>query len=155
LSLDISTAGGGATVVGTTGNASTGVFSLDFGDVDGLGLGAPAAGVSVAVQAGGALYTTPVSLTPRYSGHASATASISVLMDAAAGNAMGRTATREGAAAATVIAPSTVVPNIFTTTATHNVAVTRYVGLFVSNANGAGAVSGALSSRLVYQITVP
>jgi len=155
LQLDISTAGGGATVVGATGNASTGVFSLDFGNVNGLGIGAPAAGVTVAVQAGGALYTSPISLTPRYSGHVNNTGSISVLMDGVAGNAIGRTATREGAAAATVAAPSTTVPNIFTNAAVNGTAVTRYVGYFVSNVNGVGAVNGAMSSRLVYEITIP
>jgi hypothetical protein len=155
LQLDISTAAGGATVTGATGNASTGVFSLDFGNVNGLGIGAPSAGVTVAVQAGGALYTSPISLTPRYSGHVNATASISVLLDGAAGDANGRAATREGAAAASVVAPSAVVPNIFTSAATNGVSVTRYVGYFVSNANGAGAVNGAMSSRLIYEITIP
>ena len=155
LSLDISTAAGGATVTGATGNASTGVFALDFGNVNGLGLGAPTAGVTVAVQAGGALYTTPISLTPRYSGHVNATASISVLLDAAAGDAQGRTATREGAAAGSVAVVSTVVPNIFTSAAVNGTAVTRYVGYFVSNANGGAAVTGAMNSRLVYEITIP
>lgn len=154
LQLDITT-NGGAPVTGATGNASTGVFSLDFGNVNGLGIGAPAAGVTVAVQAGGALYTSPISLTPRYSGHVNNTASISVVLDAAAGDANGRAATREGAAAGSVAVVSTVVPNIFTSAATNGTAVTRYVGYFVSNANGAGAVNGAMSSRLVYEITIP
>jgi hypothetical protein len=155
LQLDISTAAGGATVTGATGNNSTGVFSLDFGNVNGLGIGTPAAGVTVAVAAGGATYTSPISLTPRYSGHVNNSASISVLLDSAAGDAQGRAATREGAAAASVVAPSSVVPNIFTNTATNGTAVTRYVGYFVSNANGASAVTGAMSSRLVYEITIP
>lgn len=155
LQLDISTASGGATVVGNTGNSSTGVFSLDFGNVNGLGLGTPSTGVTVAVQAGGALYTSPVSLTPRYSGFSASSASVSVLLDGTAGNAAGRSATREGAAAASVVAPSTTVPNIFTSAASNGTAITRYVGVFVSNVNGAGAVNGSLSSRLIYQITVP
>jgi hypothetical protein len=155
LQIDISTASGGATVAGATGNTSTGVFSLDFGNVNGLGLGAPSTGVSVSVQAGGALYTSPVSLTPRYSGFSTSSASVSVLLDGTAGNAAGRSATREGAAAASVVAPSTTVPNIFTSAASNGTAITRYVGVFVSNVNGAGAVNGALSSRLIYQITVP
>lgn len=155
LQLDISTASGGATVVGATGNTSTGVFSLDFGDVNGLGLGAPATGVSVSVGASGATYTTPVSLTPRYSGFSTSSASVSVLLDGTAGNAAGRSATREGAAAGSVAAPSTTVPNIFTSSASNGTAITRYVGVFVSNANGGSAVNGSLSSRLIYQITVP
>jgi len=155
LQLDISTAAGGATVVGATGNSSTGVFSLDFGNVNGLGIGTPTAGVSVAISAGGATYTSPISLTPRYSGHVNNTASISILLDGTAGDANGRAATREGAAAASVVAPSTTVPNIFTSSAANGTAVTRYVGYFVSNANGASAVNGAMSSRLIYEITIP
>ena len=156
LQLDITTATGGATVTGATGNSSTGVFGLDFGNVNALGLGTPTTGVTVSTASGtGALYTTPVTLTPRWAGYGSTTASISVMMDPASGNAMGRAATREGAAAGTTAAPSTVLPTIFTTTATNKTAITRYVGVFISDANGAGAVSGALSSRLVYQVTVP
>jgi hypothetical protein len=155
LQLDISTAAGGATVTGATGNNSTGVFSLDFGNVNGLGIGAPSAGVTVAVSGSGATYTSPINLTPRYSGHVNNSASISVLLDGSAGDANGRAATREGAAAASVVAPSSVVPNIFTSTAVNGTAVTRYVGYFVSNANGASAVVGAMSSRLVYEITIP
>jgi hypothetical protein len=30
-----------------------------------------------------------------------------------------------------------------------------YVGYFVSSANGASAVNGAMSSRVIYEITIP
>ena len=154
--LDIETAVGGATVTGTAGRNSTGVFALDFGDVNALGLGTPTAGVTVDLSSGtGALYTTPIRLTPQWAGFGSAAGSVSVVMDATAGNALGRAATREGAAANSVAAPSTLLPNIFTNAASSKTAITRYVGIFVSDANGAGAVTGALSSRLVYQVTVP
>jgi hypothetical protein len=155
LQIDISTAAGGATVTGANGNASNGNFALDFGDVNGLGLGTPATGVSVSVQAGGALYTTPITLTPRYSGFASTTSSVSVMLDATTGNAIGRAATREGSAAASVSAPSTTVPNIFKADAVSGTPFNRFVGIFVSNVNGGTAVDGVMNSRLVYQITVP
>jgi hypothetical protein len=35
------------------------------------------------------------------------------------------------------------------------VPITRHVGIFVSKANGASAVSGSLASRIIYQVTVP
>jgi hypothetical protein len=154
LQLDISTATGGATVTGANRNASNGNFALDFGDVNGLGLGTPSTGVTVSVQAGGALYTTPITLTPRYSGFGS-TSSISIMLDATTGNAIGRAATREGAAAGSVSAPSTTVPNIFKTDAVSGTPFTRYAGIFVSNVNGGAAVDGVMNSRLVYEITVP
>ena len=156
IQLDISTAASGATVVGNTGRTSTGVFSLDFGTVDGLGLSTGSANVTVdTTNPAGALYTTPVSLTPRYSGHGTSSSSISVMMSGTAGNASGRGAAREGASATTTVAPSTTLANIFTTAASSGTAVTRYVGVFVSNANGASAVSGALTAQLIYQVTVP
>jgi hypothetical protein len=151
LQIDIS----GTGVTGATGNSSTGVFSLNFGNVNGLGLGTPSTGVTVAVQAGGALYTAPVTLTPRYSGFTTSSSSVSVVLDSAAGNTSGNAGTREGATAATVVAPSSLIPNVFTTTASNGTAINRNVGMFVSNANGGGAVNGAMNSRLVYQITVP
>jgi hypothetical protein len=153
LQIDISTHASGATVTGVTGKDSTGVFGLDFGDVNALGLGTPTAGVTVDVSSGtGALYTTPITLTPRWAGFGGTDATITVVMDAASGNALGRAATREGAAAASVVAPSVLLPNAFSTNAANKTAITRYVGIFVSDANGAGAVSGALSSRLIYQV---
>lgn len=155
LMLDISTAPGGATVNGTTGRNSNGVFSLDFGNVNGLGIGTPSTGVTVDVQETGALYTTPINLTPRYSGHTNNSASISVMLDGTGGNDAGRAATREGGAATSVTAPSASVPNIFTSGVTSGTSVTRYVGVFVSNANGTGAVAGSLQSRLIYQVTIP
>lgn len=155
LQLDITTGAGGAAVTGATGNSSTGVFGLDFGNVNGLGMGTPSTGVSVSVQTGGAVYTTPITLTPRYSGFTSATSSVSVMLDSTAGNAMGRDGAREGGTAAAVAVPSALIPNIFKTDAVSGTSFTRYAGVFVSNANGVGAVNGAMSSRLVYQITVP
>jgi hypothetical protein len=44
VQLNISIGAGGATV---SGSNATGPFSISFGDVNGLGLGTPAAGVSV------------------------------------------------------------------------------------------------------------
>ena len=155
MQVDISTGAGGATVTGATGNSSTGVFGLDFGNVNGLGLGTPSTGVSVSIQSGGAVYTTPITLTPRYSGFTSTTSSVSIMIDSSAGNAMGRAGAREGGTAAGVAAPSALIPNIFKTDAVSGTAFTRYAGVFVSNANGGSAVNGAMNSRLVYQITVP
>jgi hypothetical protein len=153
LQIDIETAAGGATVTGVTGRNSTGVFGLNFGDVNALGIGTPTAGVTVDTSSGnGALYTTPVTLTPRWAGFGGSDATITVMMSATDGTALGRAATREGAAAASVVAPSTVLANPFTFTAANKTGITRYVGVFVSDANGAGAVTGALTSRLVYQV---
>lgn len=154
IQLDISTAASGAPITGTTGKNSTGVFAIDFGNVDGLGLSPSSSNVSVDITSSGATYTTPITLTPEFSGFANNAASVSVKLDATAGTALGRAAAREGAAANTVSAPSTTA-TVFTTTAPSGTNITRYVGLFVSNANGASKVTGSLASRIIYQVTVP
>ncbi len=153
IQIDILSSASGAAVTGTTGPSSTGVFSLDFGQVDGLGLSSGAAGVTVTVSPTGALYSTPIILVPKFSGFATTNGSVSVSLDFTAGNLRGQLATREGAstaAMASVLAPATI-----TTAATNGTPITRYVGLFISNANGPFAVTGPLSSRLIYQVTVP
>ncbi len=87
VQLNISTGAGGATV---SGSNSTGLFQVSFGNVNGLGLGTPAAGVSVVADASGALYKTPVNLTPVYSGFTTETATIEAEQDAAGDTALAR-----------------------------------------------------------------
>src|SRR5690349_13637955 len=60
VQLNISNGACGATV---SGSNSTGLFSISFGNINGLGLGTPAAGVSVVADGSGALYKTPINLT--------------------------------------------------------------------------------------------
>jgi hypothetical protein len=146
LTLDIST-NGGATVSGTAGS---GLFSVDLGDVNGLGVGTPDSGVSVAVSASGATYTTPITLTPTFSGFSSANATILVELEAG-GDDLSNAAVREGATSSVVAVTGT--PTTVTSAATTTTPITRHVGFFVSNANGADPVVGALSSTLVYTIT--
>ncbi|HEY0544170.1 MAG TPA: hypothetical protein VGC91_02145 [Pyrinomonadaceae bacterium] len=156
IQIDISAAAGGAFVFGNTGTSSTGVFYLFFGNVNGLGLGAPLPGVTVQVFPNGAIYRTPITITPKvnWGNRTPRPLYISVMLDPIAGNAVGRTAAREGATAATLIAPSTVTPLVFATNATNNAPITRYAGIFVSNANGASSVIGFLSARLLYRVYV-
>lgn len=156
IQIDISAAAGGTFVIGNTGSSSTGVFYLFFGNVNGLGIGTPLPGVTVQIFPNGALYRTPITVTPvvDWGNRTPRPLFISVLLDPIAGNAAGRTAAREGATAATLIAPSTVTPLVFATNATNNAPITRYVGVFVSNANGASSVRGLLSARLIYRVYV-
>lgn len=146
LNLDIST-NAGAEVSGTSGS---GLFGIDLGLVNGLGVGTPGSGVDVAVVGTGATYTTPITLTPTFSGFTTATAAISVNYEGASGNALGNAAVREGASA-TVAAITTTPASILAAVST-GVSYSRYVGFFVSNENGAGAVEGALQATIVYTI---
>jgi hypothetical protein len=80
VQINLSTGSSSAIV---SGSNSTGLFSLSFGNINGLGLGTPAAGVSVVADASGALYKTLISLTPVYSGFTTETATIEVKQDTA------------------------------------------------------------------------
>lgn len=155
IQIDVSTAAGGATVVGATGSSSTGVFSLNFGNVNGLGIGTPIPGVNVTTDENGATYRTPITLTPRFSGFLSPVATVTVKKDGGAGNAVGQEATREGDDGDSLVTVSVLDTTLVTATAQSGVPITRYVGLFISNTNGANAVIGNLESRLIYQVLVP
>lgn len=151
LQLDISTATAGSTVGGTLGT-----YTLAFGNVNGLGLGTPGTNITRTAVTGGYMYTTPITLTPSYSGFAGATATIKVGQDAA-DDAASKSAAREGAAALSV-APVPAVgatATLITAAAVNGTPFDRYVGVFAPNANGGVNMAGARSMNLVYTITVP
>ncbi|MET0645804.1 MAG: hypothetical protein ABW208_04235 [Pyrinomonadaceae bacterium] len=144
VQLNISTGAGGATV---SGSNATGLFSVSFGNVNGLGLGTPAAGVSVVSDASGALYKTPINLTPVYSGFTTETATIEVEQDAAGDTALAREGNSSISSASTV---STSTPASVASGAASGAAIERYVGVYVSRTEAAGAKS----ATLIYTITV-
>lgn len=151
IQLNIATSGGGAVVT----DGGSGAFSVPFGNVNGLGVGTPAAGVSVSTSVSGATYTSPVSVTPSFSGFTNSTATVKIYQDSST-SAASQSAAREGSSAAGVaVVPTTLATaNTVTATASSAVAITRFVGVFVSNANGGSAVSGTLSPKFIYQVTV-
>jgi hypothetical protein len=131
-------------------------FSMNFGNVNGLGFG-PGAGLTTVAATGGVVYSTPYLLQPAFSAFRSTTATIKtfvsttfahptilVLRDAAASagpyNNIGTTA-----GTATQI----------TNTAADRSSITRFLGLFVSNTNGATAFQGSDSATLTFTMTVP
>jgi hypothetical protein len=144
VQLNISTGAGGATV---SGSNSTGLFSVSFGNVNGLGLGTPAAGVSVVSNGSGALYKTPINLTPIYSGFTTETATIEVEQDAAGDTALAREGNSSISSASTV---STSTPASVASGGASGSAIERYVGMYVSRSEAAGAKS----ATLIYTITV-
>jgi hypothetical protein len=144
LRLDISTHASG--VVGT-GSAMD--FVIDLGNVNALGIGTPATNVSVAVTpgagaAGFAMYTTPIVLTPVFSGFGAGTAQIALTIGGGTNDALAF----EGASAAgvTLAAARTVVASSLS-----DVANTRYVGFKISKVEGVGPVD----ALLVYTVTMP
>jgi hypothetical protein len=155
ISLTVQTVAGGATVTG-----SAGVFSVSLGSVNGLGIGTPAAGVSKSIAAGGTTYTTPVKITVTYAGCSSSpTATVKVYQDSTT-SANSKAAARGGSSAASVIAIPTSLATATTISTTTSgsgdgtATFTRYVGVFVSKANGASRVTGALAPKFIYNVNI-
>lgn len=144
VQLNISTVLGGATVSGST---STGLFTINFGNVNGLGVGSVASGVTVVADPSGALYKTPINLSPVYSGFTDETASIEVEQDAAGDTQVAREGNSSISASSTV---STSTPASVATGKASGSSVERYVGIYVARAEAAGAKS----ATLIYTVTV-
>lgn len=144
VQLNLSTGSGGATV---SGSNSTGLFSVSFGNINGLGLGSPAAGVTVVADASGALYKTPINLTPVYSGFTTEAATITVEQDAGGDTAMAREGNSSISVGSTV---STTTPAPVATGAASGTAFERWVGMYAARTEAAGAKS----ATLIYTITI-
>lgn len=131
-------------------------YAMNFGNVNGLGFG-PGAGLTTVAATGGVIYSTPYLLQPAFTDFSSTTATIRAfvsinfahpavlqLLDGPGNsgpfNAIGTTA-----GTATQI----------TTTAADRSSITRFLGLFVSNANGATAFTGSDAAALTFTFTVP
>jgi hypothetical protein len=151
LNLEISTNAAGVAVTGTAGS---GAYGLDFGNVNGLGLGTPKVNVTKAAVSGGFLYTTPITLTASYSGFAPETATISVHQPAADGAAAVAMA-REGSSASIDGGTLAATPTAFNAAVTNGQVITRYVGVKVLNANAGTNQAGIRTMNLIYTISVP
>jgi len=150
VQLLLATAPGGITI------SPASDYSMNYGNVNGLGI-APGAGLTVSAAAGGVIYATPYLIQPSFSTFSSTTSSVKVYvsMDFV------YPAILQLRDAAVLAGPYTAISKIagaqtsLTTTAGGGTNVTRYLGLFVSNANGAGTFTGADSATLTYTLTVP
>ena len=143
VQLNISTGAGGPTVSGST---ATGLFSIAFGNVNGLGLGTPTAGVTVAADATGALYKTPINLTPVYSGFTTETADITVEAGASGDEDLAREGNSSISSSSTVSAtPASVI-----TGAASGSNNERFVGFYIPRSETAGSKT----ATLIYTITV-
>ena len=143
LRLDISSNGSGVEGTGTSTD-----FAINLGNVNALGMGTPATGVSVAVTeglagAGFAMYTTPIDITPVFSGFGEQTATIALTIGGGTNDALAF----EGSSAAgvTLAAARVVVASSLT-----DVAATRYIGFRISKLEGPGPISAIL----VYTVTM-
>jgi len=148
-----------STGLSVTQTGSTPDFTMNFGNVNGLGIN-PAAGLTIVngQVANGALYTTPYLIKPAFSGFTTTSgttittyvssnfthSTILKLYDSgSSGSGYGAISTNFGS------------PTQITNSVSSGSSITRYLGLFVSNSNGAGIVTGAPeTATLTYTITV-
>jgi hypothetical protein len=151
VQLNLATAPSGLTVTPASD------FSMNFGNVNGLGIG-PGAGLSTVAHAGGIIYSTPYQLLPVFTGMSSTSSSLKVCVSTPFTNALILNlydSPSGGAGTFSAITTSCVSPPAFTTSATNRSTVTRYLGLFVANTNGAGSFRGTDTATLTYTLTVP
>jgi hypothetical protein len=141
IQLNLSTGAGGSAV---TGSNSSGNFSIAFGSVNALGIGTPHAGVSVVADGTGATYSSPINMTPIFTGFANTTASVSVQ----AGDDDDQGIALEGDSAITMAAVSVERPSI--SGAASGSENERFVGFRISRAE----VAGAKAATFIYTVTV-
>lgn len=128
-------------------------YSMNFGNVNGLGIG-PGAGLTVVSAPGGVIYSTPYLLKPEFSDQPATSATISVNVT----TRFVHPAILQLEDAAALTGPFSLIQGggiQITNTAANRSTITRFLGLFVSSANGAGAFSGSDTATLTFQITVP
>jgi hypothetical protein len=150
VQLTLGTATGGATI---TPSAD---FSLSFGNVNGLGIG-PAGGFITNSVAGGMMYLTPYLIQPAFSGMSSTTATVKVYVSTnfAHPTLLTLNDATSSPGPYSAISASAGAQTQITASAADRSSITRYLGLFVSNVNGATAYNGSDSATLTFTMTVP
>jgi hypothetical protein len=130
------------------GSNSTGLFSVAFGNVNALGIAnaVPTTGVTVSASGSGALYTTPISLTPIFTGFGPGfTASIGVT----AGISGDEDLAREGDSVGSLNSPSLTPRPVMSGKASES-SNAQVVGFFIPRAE----IAGNKTATLIYAITV-
>jgi hypothetical protein len=151
LQLEIKTATSGATVGGPAGS-----YTLGFGDIDGLGLSTPGDNITRTAVSGGYMYTTPITLTPSFSGFAGTAAAAITVGQNASDGATSKAAAREGAEVDSVaVLPAVASARVVAATAASGTPFDRFIGVFVPTSNGGNAIAGDRAMNLVYTITIP
>jgi hypothetical protein len=125
-------------------------YAMNFGNVNGLGIG-PGAGLTTTAVSGGVVYSTPYLLQPAFADFTSTTATIKVVLSTNFANptALGL---RDAGASTGPFNPISTTATTITTTAGDRSTITRFLGLFVSNTT---TFAGSDSAALTFTMTVP
>jgi hypothetical protein len=147
VQLTLGTATGGLTI------SPSSDYAANYGNVNGLGIG-PGAGLTTVSVAGGTVYSTPYLINPVFADFSSTTATI---QEALTTNFAHPAILQldDASALGGPFSQLTTTPLTITTTGADRSSITRYLGLFVSNSNGAGAFTGADNATITFTMTVP
>lgn len=147
VQLTLGSATGGLTLSPATD------YAADFGFVNGLGIG-PAAGLITVPVPGGTVYSTPYLLQPQFSDFSSSNATIKVALTSNFAHPA-ILQLDDSASSGGPFTQITTTPFTITSSANSFGSITRFLGLFVSNANGAGIFTGSDTATLNFTMTVP
>lgn len=150
IRLNLARATGGLTVSPGTD------YSMNFGNVNGLGFG-PGAGLTTVAASGGVVYSTPYLLQPAFTDFSSTTATIKTFVSTNFAHPSALQL-RDGAASGgpySNIGLTSGTATQISNTAGNRSSITRFLGLFVSSANGATAFAGSDAATLTFTMTVP
>ena len=133
-------------------------YAANFGTVNGLGVG-PGAGLTVVngQAPGGVIYSTPYLIEPAFSGFSSFSSTkitVYVSTDFVHPAVLTLYDSQSQLAGYSAISKNSGSPTQITGSASNGTNITEYLGLFVSNVNGAGSFRGADKATLTYTITV-
>ena len=147
VQLTLATAPGGVNI------ATALDYSLNFGNVNGLGIG-PAPGLTTSAIAGGVIYSTPYLIKPAFAEFSSTTSTVKVAVttDFQYPTVLNL---RDASASGGPYTTLTTTPLQITNTAADRSSITRFLGLFVSNVNGPTAHTGTFNATLTFTLTVP
>jgi hypothetical protein len=129
-------------------------FSLNFGNVNGLGI-SPAAGLTTSAVAGGILYSTPYRFKPSFAGFGVTTAKVTVYasVDFVHPAILQLRDSSTSGGPFTAISKVQATPTVFGSTFSNLSVNQRFLGLFVSSVNGAGSFTGSDAAVLTFTTT--
>ena len=132
-------------------------YTLDFGTVNALGIG-PGANLTTSAATNGIIYSTPYNLLPVFTDFSHITATITVCVSMTFTNSTVLVLEKSATGSAGSFSNITTCGNgadTLTGTGGDRSTILQYLGLFVSNVNGATAYTGGDSASLKYTLTVP
>lgn len=153
VQLQLATAASGITITAGAGSPD---FTANFGTVNALAVGIASPFTKV-TAAGGVIYGTPYLLQPAFSGFSSANStkiSAYISTDFVHSAVLTLYDSASQSSGYSAISKNSGSPTVITNAASNGNSITEYLGLFISNINGASSFRGSDNATLTYTITV-